>query len=50
MTTWGQCTKDECEHQDENGYCTLLECVYYIDKETLGDMEYHKWLDDRWEK
>lgn len=41
-----ECTKDECEYQDENGHCTLMECIYYIDPETLGDMKYHRLKDD----
>lgn len=44
--TWGRCTKDECEHQDDESYCTLMECIYDIDKDTLDDMAYHKAVDE----
>ena len=46
----GDCTKDECEDQDEQGNCRLMECKYYVDKETAGDRDYHRWLDDREEE
>lgn len=47
IKTWGRCTKDECDYQDEQGYCTLPECVlYYMDKETAGDRKYHALKDD----
>ena len=40
------CIKDECEDQDEQGNCRLMECKYYIDKETAGDMKYHELKDE----
>ena len=41
-----ECLKDECEYQDEEGKCILLECIYYMDKETVGDIKYHRAVDE----
>lgn len=42
-----RCLKEDgCKYQDKNGDCTLMECIYYIDKETLGDIKYHRLVDE----
>ena len=42
--------EEDCEYQNADGNCSKDICKHYIDQETLGDMKYHRWLDDRMEE